>query len=246
MDLPFPGGSAMVIPKLMKARDNRLTRLLSKLPEAFAVMVMFACFAMAVAALALVEGSNAQSKLNSVSSAGRGVGDDANLPGPQKSGTRTAPHAALPVNVILPSIGVRSQLSDLRLRSDGSLEAPKDFSIAGWWSEGTRPGDPGPAVVVGHVDSFRGPAVFYKLGLLKRGSQILIGRKDGSTVVFEVADVGRYPKDRFPTQLVYGSTPEPSLRLITCGGTFDKRKRSYQDNVVVFAHQVSPAVILPA
>jgi hypothetical protein len=236
----------MVIRKLLEPGDHQLTLLLSRLLAAFAVMVMFACFAMAIAALALVEAGTAQSKLNPVTPAGEAVVAEVNLPGPQAPGAQTAPNAALPMNVVLPSIGVSSELSDLRLQSDGSLEAPKDFSMAGWWIEGTRPGDPGPAIVVGHVDSFRGPAVFHKLGLLKLGSQILIGRKDGSTVVFAVTDVGQYPKDKFPTQLVYGSTPGPSLRLITCGGSFDKRKRSYQDNVVVFARQVSPAVTLSA
>lgn len=202
---------------------------------------MLACFAAAVAAIALVDGEPTlrEATRRAVASGGA-VATEVSLPGPTTQGPALAPETPLPVRVDLPSIGVSSELTDLRLQPDGSLEAPEDFAVAGWWVEGTRPGDPGPAVVVGHVDSFRGPAVFFKLGLLQQGSQVLIQRKDGSSVTFQVTEVGQYPKDQFPTQLVYGSTPEPTLRLITCGGVFNRETHSYQDNVVVFARQVSP------
>jgi sortase (surface protein transpeptidase) len=100
---------------------------------------------------------------------------------------------------------------------------------------GTRPGDPGSAVILGHVDSKRGPAVFYRLRELRRGDQIKIARADGSSVRFIVQRTEQYPKDRFPTDAVYYPTLTPALRLVTCGGDFDATAGHYRSNVIVFA-----------
>jgi hypothetical protein len=143
--------------------------------------------------------------------------------------------AAAPVRVRVPAIGVDSEL--LRLGTDpaGVLVPPDDPDRAGWFTGGAVPGDVGPAVVAGHVDSVDGPAVFSRLGELGPGTEVLVDREDGTTARFAVTGVGRYPKRDFPTESVYGPTPRAELRLVTCGGEFDRSARSYLDNVVVTA-----------
>ncbi|MFD2090707.1 class F sortase [Blastococcus deserti] len=146
---------------------------------------------------------------------------------------------ALPVSVSIPAIGVQSELITLGLNPDGTLAVPQpgpDYDKAAWFDGSPRPGDPGPAVIEGHVDSAaNGPSVFYSLGELVAGDRIEVTREDGSVVAFLVDEVRLVPKDDFPTLDVYGNTDGPELRLITCGGPFDSAARSYEDNVVVFA-----------
>ncbi|HET7486309.1 MAG TPA: class F sortase [Acidimicrobiales bacterium] len=142
-----------------------------------------------------------------------------------------------PVAVDIPRIGVHTALVGLDVDPTGLLEAPRDFSVAGWWRAGPAPGDEGAAVVVGHLDSHTGPAAFFKVPTLQPGDRIAIRRADGSTTSFAVDAVRQYPKDDLPAARVYGPTAGPELRLITCGGAFDRRARSYKDNIVVFAHQ---------
>ncbi|GIF71854.1 class F sortase [Asanoa siamensis] len=146
------------------------------------------------------------------------------------------PLAALPPpsEVRIPRVGIRSTLVGLDLDGTGELEAPADYGKAGWYERGTRPGERGPAVIAGHVDSHRGPAVFYRLRDLRPGDTVEVRRGD-LWVPFRVVHTDRYPKDSFPTSSVYGATPGAELRLITCGGEFDRGKRSYRDNVVVYA-----------
>jgi hypothetical protein len=142
---------------------------------------------------------------------------------------------APPVEVEAPAIGVRSTLVDLHLDASGALQAPGEYGSAGWFVEGPQPGQPGPAVIAGHVDSEDGPAVFYRLGDLAAGDEVVVRRQDAEPVRFTVTAVEQYPKDAFPTASVYGPVPGPELRLITCGGTFDRAAQSYRDNVVVYA-----------
>ena len=144
--------------------------------------------------------------------------------------------AAIPVRVEIPSIGVRAPVIKLGLNPDRSLEVPTDFGDTGWWSGGARPGERGPAVIVGHVDSKTGPAIFYRLRELRRGDKIVVVGGDGSRVRFTVEGSEKYPKDDFPTARVYGRTDGPTLRLITCGGDFDSSTGHYVDNTVVYAH----------
>lgn len=148
--------------------------------------------------------------------------------------------ASPPIAIAIPSIGVRtSNLVNLRLASDGSLQVPQDFSSVGWYTAGPSPGQLSPAILAGHVDSHNGPAIFYHLGALRPGARVTVGRKDGSTATFSVDRVGRFPKDHFPTALVYGSTNRAELRLITCGGSFDQKSGHYLDNIVAFAHLIA-------
>jgi sortase (surface protein transpeptidase) len=141
----------------------------------------------------------------------------------------------MPVRVEIPSIGVASSLDRLGRAPDGTVEVPREWEVAGWYAPGPRPGDPGSAVILGHVDSKRGPAVFYRLRQLRRGDTVIIGRVDGSAVRFIVQRTQQYPKDRFPTDDVYYPTLTPTLRLVTCGGDFDAAAGHYRSNVIVFA-----------
>jgi len=143
------------------------------------------------------------------------------------------------MSVEIPSIGVKSELIGLKIQPDRSLGVPADFGVAGLWTEGAMPGTPGPAIVVGHVDSVNGPAVFYRLRDLQPGAPVVIRKADGSVLTYAVERSDEYPKSSFPTDVVYGATAAPTLRLITCGGTFDRTRREYTDNVVVFAHLVT-------
>ena len=141
----------------------------------------------------------------------------------------------VPVRVEIPRIGVASSLDRLRRAPDGTVQEPSRWETAGWYSPGTRPGDPGSAVILGHVDSKRGPAVFFRLRELRRGDTVTIRRADGSSVRFAVQRTEQYLKDRFPTDDVYYPTLTPALRLVTCGGEFDATAGHYRSNLIVFA-----------
>jgi len=150
----------------------------------------------------------------------------------------TAARVARPVSLSIPAIGVRTRLIRLGLTAQGTLQVPATTSVAGWYTDGPRPGQPGPAVIVGHIDSTSGPGVFFRLRLLRPGDRVYVRRADGTLAVFGVYAEHSYPKDSFPTQRVYGPAPGPELRLITCGGTFDPATGSYLSNVVVYATQI--------
>jgi LPXTG-site transpeptidase (sortase) family protein len=140
-----------------------------------------------------------------------------------------------PAELYVPSIDVRTPLIRLGLNPDRTLEVPKNFSLAGWYTKAPRPGEVGPAVIAGHVDSVRGPAVFARLHEMQQGDPIHVRRGDGKVVTFVVDRVERHPKDDFPTEKVYSDTDGPEVRLITCGGDFDRSRRSYRDNIIVYA-----------
>jgi LPXTG-site transpeptidase (sortase) family protein len=146
---------------------------------------------------------------------------------------------ARPVSVIIPLIGVNSQLVTLGLAADRALQVPSSTSVAGWYTGSPRPGAIGSAIIVGHIDSVSGPGVFYRLSELRPGDQVYVRRSDGTMVKFRVTSVQTYLKDQFPTQTVYGPTPDAELRLITCGGAFDSATGHYLSNIVVYATEVS-------
>jgi len=145
--------------------------------------------------------------------------------------------APVPVEVAVPRIGVDTPLVQLGIAPDGSLEVPGrgEFDRAGWLTTSAVPGEPGASVIAGHVDSTSGPAVFYRLHELVPGDEVRVQRADGRTEVFTVDEVRRVSKDAFPTAEVYGPQPGPVLRLVTCGGEFDRATGHYTDNVIAFA-----------
>jgi LPXTG-site transpeptidase (sortase) family protein len=153
--------------------------------------------------------------------------------------TEGAAQVAEPTSLVIPSIGVTTSLVHLGLTGSGALQVPPTTAVAGWYTGSPRPGSVGSAVIAGHIDSISGPGVFYRLSQLQRGARVYVRRADGTLAVFEVTQVRSYPKDDFPTTAVYGAVPDPELRLITCGGTFDYSTRSYLSNTVVYAKQVS-------
>lgn len=194
---------------------------------------------------------------NSVDSSGRGLPAppaSAAAP-PSSSATATAPAVVAPVpmvtvpplakadptRLVIKSIAVNAPFTPLHLDAAGNLNAPPagNTNLVGWYAEGPTPGERGPAIVAGHVDTKTGPAVFLLLRLVKPGQTAEITRSDGTVATFTVDSVEEFSKGDFPNDRVYGSTPDPQLRIITCGGSYDRTKRDYTDNVVVFAHLTS-------
>jgi Sortase domain len=143
-----------------------------------------------------------------------------------------------PIRLTIPRLGVDAPFTDLTLTVSGELNAPPadDPNLVGWYRDGVTPGERGTAVVAGHVDTTTGPAVFLLLRMLRKGDTVNLLRADGTTAVFTVDSVGTFSKDGFPSERVYGDTPDAQLRLITCGGVYDKNHGGYRSNVVVFAH----------
>ena len=147
----------------------------------------------------------------------------------------TGPQAARPTWLSIPSLAIRTRLIHLGVKRDGTLQVPSSTTVAGWYTGSPRPGTIGSAIIAGHVDSRTGPGIFFWLRTLHRGDRIYVGRADGTMAVFTVTKVRKFAKDDFPTAAVYGPVPDAELRLITCGGIFDRSRGSYLSNVVVFA-----------
>jgi sortase (surface protein transpeptidase) len=156
-------------------------------------------------------------------------------PSPTSPAPASQVAARAAVRVEVPAIGVSSPLDRLTLERSGVLAVPRSAKRAGWFAQGSVPGAPGPAVIAGHVDSRSGPGVFSRLRQLRSGALVVVQLDTGARLRFRVTSVRRYAKDAFPTSEVYGPTPGPELRLITCGGEFDRRAAAYQDNVVAYA-----------
>jgi hypothetical protein len=150
---------------------------------------------------------------------------------------------SVPMRLDIPKIGIRgAKLVRLGQRKDGSIQVPSvgRNSPAGWFENSPTPGQLGASVILGHVDTaIAGPAIFYRLGTLRPGDAVRVTRADNTVAVFSVDSVEKYAKTTFPTLKVFGDTDHAGLRLITCGGTYNRSKGGYQDNIVVFTHLVS-------
>jgi hypothetical protein len=164
------------------------------------------------------------------------------VPAPKSTSSGPILARSAPIHLSVPAIGVNSDLRQTGLTAAGLIQEPplaKD-SHAYWLTVSPTPGQLGPATIIGHVDSAaNGPAVFFRLGALRQRDTISVTRADGIVAVFEVERVVEYPKAQFPTRAVYGNTDNAALRLITCGGTFNPSRHSYESNIVVFASLVS-------
>jgi hypothetical protein len=139
-----------------------------------------------------------------------------------------------PVSVRVPALGIKARLQPLGLDRRGRLRPPA-YGRAGWYADGPEPGEPGAAVIAGHLDSATGPDVFATLARARRGHQVLVDLLDGTVAAFRVVDAARFPQREFPTHRVYADVRRSVLRLITCGGEYDAAAGRYLDNVVVFA-----------
>jgi LPXTG-site transpeptidase (sortase) family protein len=149
-----------------------------------------------------------------------------------------AAQVARPVSLTIPLIGVKTNLITLGLAAGGAMQVPSTSTVAGWFTGSPRPGAVGSSIIVGHVDSKSGPGIFFRLPELKKGDDVYVKRSDGTTAEFRVTEVQEYPKDHFPTETVFGPTPDAELRLITCGGTFDSVTGHYLSNIIVYASQI--------
>jgi sortase (surface protein transpeptidase) len=164
-----------------------------------------------------------------------GVAGTVTQPDGNRLATAAERPAAVPVRLRIDKLGLTTELVRLNLDQSGTLQAPDSPQVAGWLAEGPVPGDAGPAVLAGHVDSTRGPGVFFLLKSMQLGDRVLVERSDGRTVVFAVTSVEMFPKGQFPADEVYGPTPVPELRLVTCGGPFNRVGGRDLDNVIVQA-----------
>jgi hypothetical protein len=142
-----------------------------------------------------------------------------------------------PMRVSIPAIDAVSSLMALQLNPDRTIQVPplSNPMQAGWYSLGPTPGEAGSSVILGHVDGHNEPGIFFRLRELQPGNPVLVTREDGTTARFVVYGTEQVPKDDFPTEKVYGATARPELRLITCGGYFDRQSGNYRDNLIVFA-----------
>jgi Sortase domain len=149
---------------------------------------------------------------------------------------------SLPLSVDIPAIGVNSKLLRLGVNTDGTMQVPSlttSAGLAAWYKYSATPGQIGASVIEGHVDSYRGPAVFFRLGALRPGDTVDVTLADGVTAIFRVTGVREYLKSNFPAKSIYGAPGYAALRLITCGGTFDYATGHYLSSTVVFASLVS-------
>jgi sortase (surface protein transpeptidase) len=154
---------------------------------------------------------------------------------PQTPPPEASDHVSPPVSITIPVIGVRAHIIHLGLTKSGALQVPSTTTVAGWYTGSPPPGAIGSSIVAGHIDSYLGPGIFYRLSSLRPRDKVYVKEKDGRLAIFSVNSVREYPKIDFPTLRVYGATPTPQLRLITCGGTFDPQTGHYLSNVIVYA-----------
>lgn len=168
------------------------------------------------------------------------VAEETVAPEGPAAGVRPVSASPAPIAISIPSIGVESDLMRLDLTRERRLEVPPldQAQTAGWYQRSPTPGETGASVIVGHVDSEDGPAVFYDLRELRRGAKVRVARADGTTAVFRVDKLASYLKSDFPTKAVYGQIPYAGLRLITCGGEYERAEGGYQSNTVVYASLV--------
>jgi sortase (surface protein transpeptidase) len=144
-----------------------------------------------------------------------------------------------PLTLVIPAIGVKTTVGKLGLQPDHEVMVPTTIHTVGWYIDGPAPGQEGSAVILGHVDSYKGVGVFFNLKSLKSGDKIEVISKDGVTTHFVVSKVVEYSKTAFPDQLVYGPHGTRSLQLVTCGGVFDHATGHYESNIVVFSQLVA-------
>jgi sortase (surface protein transpeptidase) len=202
------------------------------------VFVALGLFA-AAGAVALVHHRTATASIDSAAQTERllPTATGESVPGAASSASVTGERTDMPrpTRVEVPAIGVSARVVPLGLNPDGTIEVPQNYDDTGWFTDAAEPGERGAAVILGHVDSKSGPAVFFHLRALRRGDAIEITLKDGSKVRYVVTSSLEVAKARFPTKRVYTPTRRPTLRLITCGGEFDSATGHYLDNYIVFA-----------
>ena len=193
----------------------------------------------AAGAFVVAHALSAGSKLPPAAAQGIPAAVGTKVPFPPNPASVAAPlSASAPMTIEIPAIGVDAPVMRLDLNSNGSVQVPPldNHNLAGWYDRSVTPGAKGTSVILGHVDDYAGPSVFYNVKNLRKGDAIDVVRADGSTAVFSVDGVQKATKINFPTNDVYGNVPYPALRLVTCGGPFDAKTGEYLDSIVVYAH----------
>ncbi len=153
----------------------------------------------------------------------------------EDSPEREALEKEIPAKLKVEKLGINTAFELLDLKENGELSVPESYETVGWYIQSPLPGETGPMVVVGHVDSKTGPAIFYDLGDLEVGDKIVVIKASGEEVVYRVRELERYTQNEFPTESVYGNTEGPELRLITCSGEYNQGTGRYSHNLVVYA-----------
>jgi len=151
--------------------------------------------------------------------------------------TKTAKLKTRPTRIRIPDIKVNAPIGTVKLTKKGALGTPplSKPRLTGWYGQSPVPGELGPSVINGHVSTKKGAAVFKRLGELAKGDHIYVYRSDGKVTRFTVSGIEQVGKKSFPTDRVYGNTKNAQLRLITCGGIYNKTAHSYTDNIIVYA-----------
>lgn len=151
-----------------------------------------------------------------------------------------------PTELEIPDVGIRTSLTTVGRNADNTIQVPDSYETAGWYRYSPTPGEIGPTIIVGHVDSYRGPAVFWRLSQLQPTQLVKIKRADGQTITYQVTDVKQFDQNNFPTNEVYGNISYAGLRLITCGGVYNRATNHYSHNTVVYAAMVVEPAPAPA
>lgn len=146
--------------------------------------------------------------------------------------------ASAPTTLSIPDVDINTSLITLGRNQDGTMEVPESYEVAGWYKHSPTPGEIGPTIITGHVDSYRGPAVFWRLSQTRPDQTVELTREDGQKVKYSVTKVKQFDQSNFPTNEVYGNIEHSGLRLITCGGVFDHSSGNYSHNTVVFAKKL--------
>ena len=204
-------------------------------PATFAVVLALLLAALGAVALGRTYAPVSAAPAPAGAAAGPAAGAAPAVDGPAPAHLPPAPPQQGALQLIVPALGIDRDTLPLGTADDGTLQVPATAQDIGWYGGGPLPGDDGPAVLAGHVDLDGRPGVFSALSTMAPGQHISVLRPDGEAVRFVVTRVEQHAKNAFPTDAVYGPTDAPELRLITCGGSFDERRGSYRDNVVVFA-----------
>jgi sortase (surface protein transpeptidase) len=200
--------------------------------------VALRCLA-ALALLAVTACSPAEQDVAAAGSPRPTATASAPAPLPAFTAVREVARAQVPVRLRIPTLGVDAPVGQVGQAADGTVEVPTQWHEVGWYDQGARPGEDGPAVLLGHVDSKAGPAVFVRLPQARPGTLVEVVGDGGAVTRFRVDRVQSYPKTRFPTDAVYLPALRSELRLVTCGGEFDRTTGHYLDNIVVYASLVA-------
>jgi sortase A len=158
---------------------------------------------------------------------------------PASGSAAAANRPAMPTELLIPAIKVDAPVEHVGTTPDGAMEAPKEWNDVAWFDRGYRPGEPGSAVIAGHLDSTTDRAVFWDLHLLKPGDQVTVDEDDGSHMVFSVISSETYKFDQAPLQKIFGAASTPMLNLVTCNGTFDQGAKNYDKRLVVYSQLAS-------